>query len=267
MALGNPLACTPGSDLALPIEKRRKDIMKSRSVLATALAAIAVTASAQHNWILTSTYTYSLGDNWASTQLNMMGIMAGGSVDDSYGWGSSAWSFNRDSSPASLQFTTDWFDPFAAEPTLNESLFIGVATDMPGDPPGQKHIVFFMDSSAASNIEHIAWGTVFTTTLEAQLIDAYERAIVDFNDTEAWDFLNEFVNVKAKEAKVGPGGLPGSIWFGPNENFSIVAFSDALIIGDGFNSVSTEFVPVPEPASMAALGLGAAALLRRRRKA
>lgn len=239
--------------------------MKSRTILATALAAAAVTASAQHNWILTNTYNYALGSEWGSTKIEMMGIMQGSAVDSSYGWGSSTWTFGRESSPVNLTFTTDWFDPFAAEPVVVESLFIGIATDMPSDPPGQKHIVFFMDSGAASNIDSIAWGTIFTNTLEAQLIDAFERATVDFDDDEAWDFLEDFTNVKAREAKVGAGGLPGSIWFGPNQGFSIVAFSDAKIIGEGTNEFTTEFVPVPEPASMTALALGALALLRRRK--
>jgi len=241
--------------------------MNSKTLLLASLLAVSAGASAQHNWHLTSTYHFELGSEWGSTQIdNMLAMMQGEAIDMSYGWGSTAWSFNEGSSPITLTFDTDWFDPFAAEPVLRESLMMGVATDLPGDPPGQKHVLFFMDTEAASNIDNIAWGTIFTTTLEAQLIDAIERATTDFDDDEAWDFIDDFVNNKAKNANVGPGGLPGSIWFGPNEDFSIVAFSEAKTIGGGSSEFNTEFQPVPEPATMTALSVGALALLRRKRR-
>jgi|GEM_PF-1980759 hypothetical protein len=242
-------------------------MMQTKAILATAVAAFAAMAPAQHNWILTSSYEYELDPAWNQPITHILAEMQGGAVDDSYGWGTAMWPLSSAWNPFSMTFTTDWFDPCAAQPFLRESLHLGIVQDLPGDAPGQKHLVLFMDPEAAANVQNIAWGTVFLETLEADVIEALE-GIADPSLTEEeredyHEFLGDFKNNAARQARVGPGGLEGSIWFAPGE-FSIVAFSDGQTIGSGSNEFTTEFVPVPEPATMAVLGLGALALRRRR---
>ncbi len=250
--------------------------MKIKTLLSVALLGASVFASADWNWKLSSTYTWAMDGSWGGADVtNIIAHMEGGSVENSYGWGVTSWSFSNADSPLTMTFDTGWFDPQAAEPTLTGSLFMGIVQDLPSDAPGQEHVVFFMDSHAASNIANIAWGTVFaglppehTYTEEAVL-----QAIKDFTNPpnqasfDAADaLLTDFQTYTAKHARVGDFGTEGSMYFGPSDSFSIVAFSDATIGGSGSGTVDTIQEPVPEPASMLVLGLGAVAVARRRRK-
>jgi hypothetical protein len=248
---------------------RRKQInMKSKLLAAIVLASASVVAAAQHNWQLSSTYTFSLDPEWGPVEVtNIIAIMEGGSVNNTYGWGSTTWPLSSSSSPVTLGFDTYWFDPFAAEPTVIGSLFLGIVRDLPDDPPGQDHVVLFMDSQAAGNINNIAWGTIFSNTNEESLLFAIEQATtLPLEEAESyWGEIDTFVHGDGMHGHLGPSGTEGSAWFGPNEDFSIVAFSDAKIIGSGTNLVQTTLQPVPEPCSMVVLGIGALVALRKRR--
>lgn len=242
--------------------------MKIKFLAAIALATAAVAAQAQHNWTLSSTYTFGVDPAWGGAEItNLIALMDGGSVNDSYGWGQTSWAHTSGSSPLTLTFDTAWFDLYAAEPTLRGSLFMGIVRDLPNDAPGQDHVVLFMDSAAASRIDNIAWGTIFSNTNEESLLFAIEQATtLPYDDAGAyWAEIDAFAQGDAMSGHLGPNGTEGSAWFGSNGGFSIVAFSDAKIIGSGTNSVVTNMQPVPEPASMAALGLGALAMIRRRK--
>ncbi len=155
-------------------------------------------------------------------------------------------------------------NPFPSDVLYQNAVLIGLVQDLVGDPPGQKHVVLFMNNQAASNVQNIAWGTIFLNTFEQDVIADLELA-TSGQDWEiiqpGLDGVSNFLEA-AKSAQVGPNGTDGSIWFDIGSSFSVVAFSDGQIIGDGESYLET----VPEPASLAALGIGAVALLRRKRK-
>lgn len=248
-------------------------VMKMKWILSSlALCGAVFASAAPHNWHLESTYNYSLDQSWLDAGVkvtNMIVYTEGGSVDDSYGWGSTSWAFTSDFHPITNTFDTDWFNVEAAEPTVKQSLLIGIVQDLPNDAPGQKHVVLFMDTQAAALSNHIAWGTLFRNTLEENVIDDIELATSgqDFPIIDpAFDRLSEFTHGDGTHGILGPGGVEHSIFFGPNADFSIVAFSDGQILGSGTSTVNTTFRAVPEPASMAAMGMGLLALARRRRK-
>lgn len=147
-------------------------------------------------------------------------------------------------------------------PDGHDWLFLlGTATDLAGDPPGQKHVVVFGGTQWAASAQNIAFGTLFPTTLESNLIAALEDAASGNGVQSSYDYIDNFWNGDAQNA-----GLK----FAPGDSFSIMAFSTGQNIGSG----STTFTPaggVPEPASWTLLiggfGMLGTALRRRQRHA
>ena len=136
--------------------------------------------------------------------------------------------------------------------------------------------MIFTNPTAASRMQNIAFGTIFDTsnqsvryteeTLIDSLLTAHNDGISEADKQEAYDIINTFRFDVARNANVGPNGTKGDAWFSPSTGFSVVVFSDGQIIGSGTNAFTTSFQPVPEPASFIALGIGALALLKRRRR-
>lgn len=242
--------------------------------LATLTAAF---ANADHNWHLESTYTYSITGNVGQAVLrDVEKIMEGGTIDNSYSWGVSSSFDGGNSGTTTLSMDTyPFFGTSSAQPVLERSLLFGVMDAFPTDAAGQKHLVIFMDPLAAARTSGISFGTIFGTSVqgtpltEEQIIFATEQVhredLTEEQKTGYYEQLDLFRNGMAKHANVGVNGTEGSVWFAPG-NFSIVTFSDGLTIGSGTNSSQATLQSVPEPASMAALGLGALALLKRRKK-
>lgn len=159
------------------------------------------------------------------------------------------------------------YNPFSTDSPTQASLLLGITHDLPNDAPGQKHVVLFMDTYAAQLAEHIAWGTLFRNTLEENLISDIELATSgqDWNIIQpGLDHVFAFANGDAKTGILQPTGAPQSALFVPNGQFAVMSFSDGAILGYG---TAETIQTTPEPASMAALGMGALALLRRRKKA
>lgn len=226
---------------------------------AVALAALAAPAQAQVQYF--TSYHVTLNPLMPEVTNIMM-------AEQSDTGGALTWAFSA--AGAGLESVLN--NPFPSDTPMVSSLLIGLVKDLPNDAPGQEHIVLFMDPVAASNINHIAWGTVFTTTLEEALIDAVHGATsgLPFGDPTLEAGLaavSSFVDVAAKEAKVGPGGLPGSIWFTTGGGFAVMAFSDGQQIGAGLSEI-TSVTAVPEPGSslLWLAGLGVLGLLMRRRQ-
>jgi hypothetical protein len=177
------------------------------------------------------------------------------------------WAFQT----AAYPFVTTITNPFLTDAPTVASLAIGLVQDLPNDAPGQEHIVLFMDPTAAARIQHIAWGTVFTTTLEDQLIQSVHDATsgLPFEDPTLQAGLNavfDFVGNAATHAQVGPSGTSGSAWFATGGAFSVVAWSDAQTIASGVSEIATvSAVPEPETYALMAGGLGIVAWVARRR--
>ncbi len=251
--------------------------MKLRLGLISLAALVSAFANADINWHLESTYTYSITGNLGQAVLrDVEEVMQGGTVDNSYGWGVSSSFAGGNSGTTTLSMDTyPFFGTNSAEPVLQQSLLFGVLDTLPTDGQTQKHLVIFMDPLAAARTSGVSFGTIFGTSVqgnpltEEQIIFATEQVHRDdLSDEEKvgyYDQLDLFRNEMTQHANLGVNGTEGSAWFAPGA-FSIVTFSDGQIIGSGTNSFQTNVQTVPEPASMAALGIGALTLLKRRKR-
>lgn len=144
-------------------------------------------------------------------------------------------------------------------PDGHDRLFLlGTATDLAGDPPGQKHLVIFGSTSWIAGAQGIGFGTLFPTTLEASLIAALEDAGTGNGAQSSYDFIDAFWTGPAESA-----GLK----FTPGDSFGIIAFSDGQLIGEGAATFSPAGT-VPEPATWALLitGFGLTGAMQRRRR-
>lgn len=223
--------------------------MSNRSICA-ALCAAAATLHVAHADYLTS-YTVTLDIGKPVTNIMM--------YEEGDGFGGATWAFT-----ANGMGTTELVNPFPKSWFPTSSFLVGIVQGLPGDgTPEQKHAVLFMDDTAAQLSNHIAWGTLFRTTLEDQLIAAIELA----TSGQDWpiiqpglDAMGAYVGGDAKTGILGPGGAVFSAWFAPGGTFSVMAFSDGAVIGTGTSTVAD----VPEPTVASGLLLGTC-LLRRRR--
>lgn len=256
--------------------------MKPRPILFALTLMGSTFAVADGNWELDSTYTYTFTKDVATFH-DVEGDMGGDAVAGDYGWGSaSSFDGTIPDGTFGLSFDTAPFDAILgtnlSQPILEQSFFFGVMDALPTDAPGQQHLVLFMNPTAASNVQDIAYGTLFGTSnqpyqyTEETVIDALEKlhdpTIADGDKGEYRTIVDNFRDAVAKNANVGPDGAVDTAWFMPSEGFSIVTFSDGNIVGSGTNTYTTRFTPLPtpEPAPLIALATGALALLRRRRR-
>lgn len=178
--------------------------------------------------------------------------------------GSSTWAFTAFGDPSAPR-TTVINNPFEGSRPTAESFLIGLTKDLPGDAEGQEHVVLFMDDTAADLARHIAWGTLFRSTLEQDVIDAIKLGTSgqDFPIVlPGINFLSDFANGDGTTGILNPQGVPRPVWFATGGTFSVMSFSDGLQIGSGISRIT----PTPEPSSLALAGIGTLGLLARLRR-
>lgn len=152
-------------------------------------------------------------------------------------------------------------NPFPKDFPNASSLLIGLTQDLPGDAPGQQHVVLMMDDTAAALAENVAWGTLFGNTLEDQLIAAIALA----TSGQDWpiiqpglDAVSTFANGDATDGIRDGLAQPQSAWFATGGSFSVLTWSDGRRIGSGTSTITE--VPVPEPTTATLLLSGLCAL-------
>ncbi len=216
---------------------------------------LAVSANAARADYQTS-YTATLNLGPENPVTNIMLLEAG------QDFGSATWPFS-----VAGQGESTITNPFFWPVPITRALLLGIVTGLPNDgTPEQKHIVMFMDPTAAQLANHIAWGTLFRHTLEEDLIDAIELS----TSGQDWpiiqpglDFVGAFANGDAETGILGPGGVPHSAWVNTPGPLAVMTFSDGEIVGMGEAFVTF----VPEPATLTLLALGGMLVTRARRRA
>jgi hypothetical protein len=157
-------------------------------------------------------------------------------------------------------------DPFTKTNRIESTFMLGVATDINDGEDGQDHLVIFGNTNWASGAQNIAFGTLFPQVLEANVIGAL---LAIGGATTDPDELNAAVTTLFDFYDYQFGAPGGSVAFAMGDAFSIVAFSDGRLIGDGISFATPVGPAVPEPASWAMLiaGFGLVGAAQRRRLA
>jgi PEP-CTERM motif len=163
------------------------------------------------------------------------------------GEGASGYGITWDSGFNAPVGTTTLTDPFLKTNPIVDTFLIGLTTDLPGDAPGQEHLVLFTNDAFASSAQGIDWDTLFPNTNETTLI----------NDLLTGDdFSSDLFGFSAGDAVNGPNG---SIAFVPGDTFTAIAFSNGFIIGSGNSFITNAAVPEPATWTMMLIGLCAVA--------
>lgn len=139
-------------------------------------------------------------------------------------------------------------------PSSIDSLLMGLASD--------GSLVLFMDSSAASALNGIEFDTIFGNGTEANVLSWLNDAVVN-NSSSAQTSLWNFVSGTLTNFTYNSSTY--NAWFNTTANnttnFSAVKFSAGAI----FNGGNSTLTPVPEPFTMALIGLAPLAYLKRRK--
>lgn len=171
--------------------------------------------------------------------------------------------------------------PFTHFTPVQAMMLIGITQDLPGDAPGQKHIVLMVNQGVTAGLNGVPWQPLFPALLEENLIADLELATSGgLNWGNPYGTLEPgLTSVQNLMDSLRVSGFPGTAppnvlypWFtapAPGDvarNFDLVAFSDGQVIGSGqaFQSALVT-TGVPEPAAWVVLG-AAVVLARRRRR-
>lgn len=173
---------------------------------------------------------------------------------------------NSDTAPVGDSLLTDIF---AKRDPVGRTLLLGIASNLPGDPEGQQHLVLFTNTNWAASASGIAFGTLFPTTLEGALINALNNLATGNGTSADYSLLFDFADNVGSSVPFSPNGDP-AFQFG--SSFSAIAFSDGQIIGTGRSFYSNPLAgAIPEPATwammIAGMGLVGGTMRRRRTSA
>lgn len=157
--------------------------------------------------------------------------------------------------------TSTLTDVFAKRDPIGRTLLLGIATDLPGDPEGQDHLVLFTNDAWAASANHIAFGTLLPGVNEASLIAALNSLQAGTGNDADYSLLFDFAQ---NAAQFGPNH-DAAFTFG--SSFTAIAFSDGQIIGTGQSFLTPAPNAVPEPAAWALMigGLGLVGAMSRKR--
>lgn len=156
------------------------------------------------------------------------------------------------------------------KPRLPSGLFImGLYTETEQDPmPGQDHLVLFMNQHAGALSTGVPFETLFPSIQEDTLIqDLHTISSGTFNPSQ--DFFNFIFNASHNIPDGGSQSGTSSAWIQPAASNTpspgvIEMFSNGQVIGDFSATVQAQ--AVPEPCSLAVIGLGLAGLVAKRKK-
>jgi hypothetical protein len=163
----------------------------------------------------------------------------------------------------------DYFLKSSSNKPLN-GLMIGTTHDLAGDAEGQEHLVLITNNAWASAAANIAFGTLFPSILEENIISAL-HVYATSNDQATLDAaastIGGFVFGQLSAAFFNLGAvIPGTT---TTSAFTVIAFSDGQIIGDGIASLTTALpdnpAPVPAPFMLVLAGMTALGLRRTQR--
>ncbi len=163
---------------------------------------------------------------------------------------------------------SDYFPKSSSNKPLT-GLMIGTTHDLVGDAEGQEHLVLMTNNAWASSVAGIAFGTLFPTILEEDVIAAlhvYATSNVQSELEAAVAVFGGFVFGQLNSAFFNLGAvIPGTT---TTSNFSVVAFSDGAIIGTGIANLTTAFpdapvVPVPGVAMLLLAGFAGLSVQRK----
>jgi hypothetical protein len=172
--------------------------------------------------------------------------------------GSATWAFEAQGAA-----TTVLDNPFLQNPLPTRSLLFGITNGLPldGEDP-LDHVVIFMNQGLGSYVEGQLWENLFPNFLESNIL----QGILDITTGTTEEQVNAgfaaidpFLNYL--ESFTAPDENQYSAWFNTGDDFSVMAFSDAVNIGTGSSSIT----PVPEPTTMGMAAFGVLAYLRRRK--
>jgi hypothetical protein len=162
----------------------------------------------------------------------------------------------------------DYFPKSSSNAPLS-TLQLGVTHDLPGDTPGQQHLVLMVDNAWAAASAGISFGTLFSGASEDDVIAAL-NAFADFdttNDDAASQIVGGFAFGPAISAFYNLGAVvPGAT---TTSDFTVFLATNGQIIGTGIASLTTALPDnnVPIPGTLFLLASGLLALVVRPRKA
>ena len=161
----------------------------------------------------------------------------------------------------------------SANPPLT-GLLLGLVNDLPGDAAaGQVHVVLMMDNTAANQAKGSAWGATFPTTLEDQLAADVKFSMENKRSTlnsagqtnwdTAFDNVNSFANAHRNKWFAMSASVPGTT---TTSSFTVMAWSDGQVIGQGTANLMTQAVPEPGTYALMLSGLLTVGLIARGRR-